>query len=107
MERAGLDSIRGFLVYVSKTYRDMNPYLKGTNMALESLRPHRDGEGWRFRGEALMIVDLEGKWYGVEYIYIHKPRLVKGVSRMGDELVALGRLTEMINPTRRQLRAGR
>ena len=40
-------------------------------------------------------------------IYIYKPRLVKGVSRMGDELVALGRLTEMINSTRRQLREGR
>ena len=49
--------------------------------------------------------DLEGKWDRTEEI--DKTILVKGVPRMGDNLVVLGRLTHLINPPRRQLRAGR
>ena len=34
-----MESIRGFLVYFSRTYRDMNPYLKGLHLTLDSWRP--------------------------------------------------------------------
>ena len=62
MSRARMESIRGFLVYVSSTYRNMTPYLKGFHLTLYSLRPYRDEEGWRLRGEALKMAEVEGKW---------------------------------------------
>ena len=50
MPRARMDSIRGFPVYLSRTYRYMNPYLKGVNITLDSFRPYRYEEGWRLIG---------------------------------------------------------
>ena len=43
MNSSRLDSIRVFLIYVSRTDRDMNPYLKGLHMILYNRRPHRYG----------------------------------------------------------------
>ena len=37
-----LESIKGFLVYVSRKYRYMNPYLKGFYIMLDSWRNYRD-----------------------------------------------------------------
>ena len=41
------EKIRGFLIYVSWTYRCMVPYLKGLHLTLEFWRPNRNEEGWR------------------------------------------------------------
>ena len=49
--RARMDSIKGLLVYVSRTYRDMNPYLKGVHITLKSCRLYKDEEVWKLRGE--------------------------------------------------------
>ena len=46
LERANMESIRGFLVYVARTYRDMNPYIKGLHLNLDSCRPFRGNKGW-------------------------------------------------------------
>ena len=42
--RANMESIRGFQVYVTITYQDMNPYPKGLHLDLDSWRPFRDEE---------------------------------------------------------------
>jgi hypothetical protein len=42
-----LESIRGFLVYVSRTYSEMVPYLKGIHLTLDSWRPGRAASGWK------------------------------------------------------------
>jgi hypothetical protein len=42
-----LESCRGFLVYVSNTYRAMIPYLKGIHLTVDSWRPDRDKEARR------------------------------------------------------------
>ena len=57
-----MESIRGLLVYVARTYRDMNPYLKRMHLTLDSWRPYRDKDGWRLRGEELNMAELDGKW---------------------------------------------
>ena len=36
ISRARMESLRGFLVYIYRTYRDINPYLKGVHLTLES-----------------------------------------------------------------------
>mmetsp|Transcript_13380 Transcript_13380/g.19133 ORF Transcript_13380/g.19133 Transcript_13380/m.19133 type:complete len:439 (-) Transcript_13380:1232-2548(-) len=41
------EATRGFLVYVSRTYRAMVPYLKGLHLSLDSWRPGRDEDGWK------------------------------------------------------------
>ena len=45
LDRANMEYIRGFLVYAAITYRDMNPYLKGLHLNLDSWRPFRDKKG--------------------------------------------------------------
>ena len=39
MDRDNMESIRGFLVYVNKTYQEMKMYLKILNLTLDSWRP--------------------------------------------------------------------
>ena len=46
-----LESDRGFLVYVTRTYPPMIPYLKGFHLALEMWRGGRDSEGWKLKSE--------------------------------------------------------
>ena len=45
MHQARMESIRGLLLYVIITYRDMTPYLKGLSLTLDSWRPYIDKEG--------------------------------------------------------------
>ena len=45
MGRERLESRRGFLVYVKRTYQYINPYLNGIYLTLHSWRPHRDRYG--------------------------------------------------------------
>jgi hypothetical protein len=42
-----LESIRGFLVYVSRTYPKMTPYLKGIHLTLDSWRVGQARSGWK------------------------------------------------------------
>jgi hypothetical protein len=42
-------SNRGFLVYVTRTYPAMVPYLKGFHLTIEMWRGGRDPEGWKLR----------------------------------------------------------
>jgi hypothetical protein len=42
-------SDRGFLVYVSKTYPAMIPYLKGFHLTIEMWRGNRDQDGWKMK----------------------------------------------------------
>jgi hypothetical protein len=42
-----LEGTRGFLVYVTRTYKPMAPFLLGFHLTIDSWRPGRDEEGWR------------------------------------------------------------
>jgi hypothetical protein len=46
-----LESIRGFLVYVSRTYTELVPYLKGIHLTLDSWRAGRTRTGWKFEDQ--------------------------------------------------------
>ena len=43
-------SDRGFLVYVTRTYPAMVPYLKGFHLTIEMWRGGRDADGWKLKG---------------------------------------------------------
>ena len=49
-DRSKLESIRGFLVYVARTHRYTNPYLKGLHLNMDSWSPYRDDKGWCMKG---------------------------------------------------------
>ena len=89
-------------VYVDQTYRDMNSYLKGLHLTLDSWRPHREKEGWKIQGEQLKMSEMGGKWNNVEKV--DRPSLVKGVPMLMANLKALRHLIEKKNPPKRKLR---
>ena len=45
--------IRGFLIYVVRTYPWLNPYIKGLHLTIESWRPGREESGFKMRGKEL------------------------------------------------------
>jgi hypothetical protein len=42
-----LESYKGFLIYISRTYPSITPYLKGIYITLDSWRPWRDEKAWK------------------------------------------------------------
>ena len=74
-----MESIRGFLLYATSTYRYMTPYLKGLSLTLYIWRPYIDEEGWGLRGGSFKLSELDIKWEGTEEL--NKPELVIGVTR--------------------------
>ena len=92
MNWSRMKSIRGFLVYVARTQRGVNPYFKGTNLTLDIWRPYRDEEGWRLLGKELNMAEHDGKWD--EMNKVNKPKLVMGGLRLIGDLLKLGRLTK-------------
>ena len=49
VDRKRLEQIRGFLIYVSRTYPWMPPYLKGLHLTIDGWRPGRDAEGFKVK----------------------------------------------------------
>ena len=46
MHWARMESIIGFLIYFSRIYRDINTYLIGIHLMLDSWILYREKEGW-------------------------------------------------------------
>ena len=62
LDRDKMELIRGFLVYMARTYQDMNPYLKGLHLTLDSWRQFRENGGWIIHRDQLKLEEMEGKW---------------------------------------------
>jgi len=56
MDRAQLESHRGFLNHLARTYCWINPYLKGYHLTLDAWRPYRAADGWKLTGAELRAV---------------------------------------------------
>ena len=60
MPHKRLEKIRGFLIYMARTYRWMTPYLKSLHLVIDSWRPGRDAEsGWSHK---YLYKDEDGDW---------------------------------------------
>jgi len=93
LNRKTLESFRGLLVYLQRTYPAITPFVKGYHLTINSWRPNRDDEGWR--------MDLPNP--GSETLL--PPDFVNPVPRFHDDLVALSQLFASATPPLRYVRS--
>ena len=107
VDRKQLERDRGFLIYVSRTYKDMTPYLQGFHLTLDSWRSGRDAEGWRVHNSFLSEMAATGKYMLLGADNDNAPVRVKAVSRFVRDLDALLSLTESLTPPLRTVRVSK
>jgi hypothetical protein len=98
MDYKTLESYRGVLIYVSRTYTTLIPYLKGIHLTLDSWCPNRDDDGWKITNT------LEEKFTKAGMSGMIPPDRVKPAKRLYDDLVALRFLAEAEEPPRSLVR---
>jgi hypothetical protein len=64
LPRKRLQQVRGFLIYVTRTYPRMIPHLIGLHMTIDGWRPNRDLEGWRLSTGDLRLRAAEAAMLG-------------------------------------------
>jgi hypothetical protein len=109
MENKKLKSIRGFLVYVARTYTSMVPYLKGIHATIDSWRKNRNIDGWKYPGlrdqwqDDFQFLDIDHK-LGLDDLEIEEPLFVFPVPRLKTDLHSLLELTNHEHPPHRLVR---
>jgi len=97
-----LERHRGFLVYITRTYPALTPYLKGIHLTIDSWRPHRDDDSWKV---ARQVQDYLGDSSPVD---ISSPPLhVTAVPRLRDDLRALREFFAAREPPSRYIQGSR
>ena len=90
-----LERDKGFLVYLSKIYRNMCPYLKSIHQTLDPWRSGRDSDGRRLTKSELFQFMLSDEEFENFYIEEGSPVSVMPESRLKDDLEALTFLLEL------------
>eukprot|EP00984_Skeletonema_dohrnii_P022484 scaffold11603_cov72-Skeletonema_dohrnii-CCMP3373.AAC.1 len=118
--RNRLEQIRGFLNYVTRTYRWLSSYIKGLHLTIDGWRKDRDMDGYRkFVNEAAIKeaekdmaagreVDLDAFRVKEEVVGKEQkpPEFVEGKARLLSDVAALMKLTEGDTPAVQQSRVG-
>jgi len=99
-----LESHRGYLVYLSRTYPALVPYLKGIHLTLDSWRPHRDPSGWKIATSSALSQEGEGD----QAVSLDSaPDVVWAVGQLHDDITALLALFTPAIPPLRPVRPSR
>lgn len=107
LEFKPLERKRGFLIYVTRTFPSMVPYLKGIHQTLDTWRPNRREDGWKLTPkEILSRMRSEGERPEEPREMEHPPARVKAAPRLKDDLLGLTELTSSSTPPRRLVRSG-
>jgi hypothetical protein len=105
MNIKSLESARGFLIYVSRTYRPMIPFLLGIHHTLDSWWTNRREDGWR---QNRLIMSMEGyddeAYPALGQYAVLPPLTMKAATRLADNLRMLTTLTTPEVPPLRRLR---
>jgi hypothetical protein len=99
-----LESYRGFLIYFSRTYPSCIPFLKGIHLTLDSWRPWRREDGWKFPLSEIrtMLGEKEEPFdSGLNYSGGKPPARVKWVPRLPADVQVLSDLLVGKEPHRR------
>lgn len=101
-----LERKRGFLIYVTRTYPCMVPYLKGIHLTLDGWRKFRDEDGWKLSPQRVRELEKSMK-IQVHHASTddHPPKRVTPVKRLRSDLEALAVLTRPDKPPRRRVRS--
>jgi hypothetical protein len=99
-----LESYRGFLIYLVRTYPSINPYLKGIHLTLDSWRPWRKDDGWRMTLAEIRMALLDNPDFDGLRTGEKAPCRVKWVPRLPDDIHALLQLFASPTPPRRLMR---
>ena len=92
-----LMSDRGFLVYVSRTYKAITPFLKGLHLTIDGWREDRDEEGWKMATRHITQKAGDTKIVKAENPYEY-PEKVKPAPRLRDDVKALMNITKFEKP---------
>jgi hypothetical protein len=103
--RKDLERRRGFLLYVTRTFPAMVPYLKGFHLTIDGWRTNRDSEGWKYYSRE--IRELQEKGEDIEMPESPEaPQKVKAKARLTEsDLPALARLFDSEVPPKRRIRS--
>ena len=102
---ADLLSWRGFLIYVSRTYHMMKPYLKGLHLTVDSWRFGRDAEGWKLRNADIDLLRRENADLSSKIILpAEAPDWLTPVPRLAGDVDALLELCSSAKPPSRRVR---
>jgi hypothetical protein len=66
MDFKTLEKNRGVLVYISRTYPALVPYLKGVHLTLDSWREWRKEDGWKMTLKEMRAYQIEKGWEEIE-----------------------------------------
>ncbi len=100
-----LEKKRGFLIYVTRTYPAMVPYLKGFHQTLDSWRANRDEEGWKLTPKEIAASIRKSVRQPEDPPPLEAPVRVKIAARFRDDLTALQTLFSAVKPPKRQVRS--
>lgn len=120
LPRKALERARGFLIYVGRTFRWMNPYLKGLHLTIDSWRTDRDEEGYKKKKQRQIQAnelhwkeaeeafergeDLELKGFEDAEKAEEAPETVEAVPRLRGDIEALVKLTAGAEPAVQECR---
>ena len=90
-----LQKCRGFLIYVSRTYRPMIPFLRGIHMTIDSWRPFRDEDGWKLKSAE--IEAIKSSALSIE-VALEPGETVKASPRLAGDISALAKLVDYQAP---------
>jgi hypothetical protein len=99
MDQKRLEQIRGFLIYVVQTYREMTPYLIGLHMTIDFWRPIRNEQGWRVRLASDELMSHNNQESRVE-----GPKHVRAAPRLASDMEALRTLLDGDVPRLKRVR---
>mmetsp|Transcript_21443 Transcript_21443/g.30696 ORF Transcript_21443/g.30696 Transcript_21443/m.30696 type:complete len:502 (+) Transcript_21443:2685-4190(+) len=108
LNHKNLERIRGFLLYVTRTYPGLVPYLKGFHLTLDSWRPGRDSDGWRLtlaEMRATRASNEEGELEDEFFSNKKAPEFVSPSARLPDDISVLLQLTSADSPPKRFVRS--
>ena len=102
---------RGFLVYLSRTYTSIVPYLKGIHLTIDSWRGGRDEDGWKLRANARRYAELKDNYLlhssssnSTKTHTTDPPNTVSPVRRLFDDLTCLNEFFDIDTPPWRFVR---
>lgn len=99
-----LEQQRGFLVYITRTYPSLVPYLKGIHLTLDSWRPNRDDEGWKLHQQVHLHLDEVNHDDALPASTCHPPTVMP-VPRLRDDIKGLLTLFSSTAPPKRIIRS--